>query len=81
MIAAALATLLLMLSACGHADLPPLVRTISLAHPEDTVSAFEPFVAIDARLAEPFCTWARSTGWVTTGEATGSGPGPVKMEG
>ena len=48
MIVAALATLLLLLSACSDADLPiQLVRTISLGHPEDTVSAFEPFVAID----------------------------------
>ena len=36
------------LSACGESATPPRVRTVALTPPEDTVSAFEPFAAIDA---------------------------------
>lgn len=38
---------LLGLSACRPADEAPRIRTIALPHAEDTVSAFEPFVAVD----------------------------------
>jgi hypothetical protein len=40
--------LLLALPACRPANEAPRIRTIALEHAEDTVSAFEPFVVVDA---------------------------------
>ncbi len=39
--------LLLTLGGCSSESAAPLVRTVALSHPEDTVSAFEPFVTLD----------------------------------
>jgi len=38
----------LLLGALACADPGPVIRTVALSNPEDTVSAFEPFAAIDA---------------------------------
>ena len=37
----------ILLGALACSDPGPVVRTVALSHPEDTVSAFEPFTVID----------------------------------